>query len=177
MIKKFSLKEIIFILKKGGVGVLATDTLYGLVGSAFNKKTVSRIYFLKKRNLKKPFIILIADLNDLKKFHIKIDLRIKEFLKKNWPGKVSVILNCPLKKFYYLHRGKKSLAFRVPADKKLRKILRQTGPLVAPSANLENKKPAFNLKEAYSYFQNKVDFYYGQKELKNKPSLLIEIKR
>lgn len=177
MIRKNSLKEVISILKNGGVGVLETDTLYGLVGSVFNKKTILRIYHLKKRDLKKPFIILINDLNDLKKFQVKIDKRQKNFLKRIWPGEFSVIFKCPFKKFFYLHRGRESLAFRIPAKRNLRKILKEVGPLVAPSANLEGKKPATTLKEAYFYFKDKVDFYYGQKDLKNRPSLLIEIKR
>lgn len=42
--------DVIKILKSGGVGVLLTDTLYGLVGQALNKKTVSRIYEIKGRN-------------------------------------------------------------------------------------------------------------------------------
>ena len=36
--------ETISILKKGGIGVMPTDTIYGLVGSALNKKTIKRIY-------------------------------------------------------------------------------------------------------------------------------------
>ncbi len=45
--------EIIKILKSGGVGVLRTDTLYGLVGSALSHDTVERIYNIKNRNPKK----------------------------------------------------------------------------------------------------------------------------
>ena len=36
-------KEVIRILKNGGIGVMPTDTIYGLVGSAFSKKAVERI--------------------------------------------------------------------------------------------------------------------------------------
>ena len=41
-------KEIIKILKNGGIGVIPTDTIYGLVGSAFSKIAVERIYKIKK---------------------------------------------------------------------------------------------------------------------------------
>ena len=37
-------------LNDGGVGVLPTDTLYGLVGSALIPETVERIYELKRRS-------------------------------------------------------------------------------------------------------------------------------
>ena len=86
-----------------------------------------------------------------------------------------MILPCNKTEFKYLHRGTKSLAFRLPAKKSLIKILKNTGPLVAPSANLSNEKPAENIKEAKKYFRDKVDFYLVGKSLKKKPSTLIKI--
>src|SRR5665647_1367721 len=126
-------KTIISILSSGGIGILPTDTLYGVCGSAHKKETVERIYKLRKRDLKKPMIILISSLADLKMFGIKINGKQKTILENFWPGKMSVVLDCPLKKYRYLHRGGKSLAFRFPKNKWLTDILKKTGPLVAPS--------------------------------------------
>lgn len=167
-------KNIIEILKRGGVGVMPTDTLYGLLGSALNKKTVERIYKLRKRDLSKPFIILISSLNELSQFGVT-DFP-KQLLSKIWPGKVSVIL--PLSKnfskFKYLHRGTKKLAFRIPKSTFLIDLLKKTGPLVAPSANPQGKNPAKNTEEARKYFGGSVDFYTGKKILKSKGSTIIE---
>lgn len=169
-------EENIKTLKTGGIGVTNTDTILGIVGNALNKSTVERIYRLKKRNLKKPFIILISEIKELEKFDIKLDKKTKEILKKYWPGKVSIILPCESKKFEYLHRGNKSLAFRLPSKKSLINTLKKTGPLVAPSANPEGLEPAKNLKESQKYFEDKVDFYHIQKSItNNKPSTLIKI--
>jgi len=149
------------LLEKGGVGVLPTDTIYGIVGSALRKKTVERIYRLRKRNPKKPMIVLIATLHDLKRFGVKIDSETARILKKLWPNKISVILPCRSKKFSYLHRGTKTLAFRLPAEASakaglpsfsLRKLLKSVGPLVAPSANWEGERPARTIQEAKKYF-------------------------
>jgi L-threonylcarbamoyladenylate synthase len=172
-----NLKEIIGILKKGGIGVMPTDTIYGLVGSAFSKKAVERIYEVKKRSKKKPFIILISSLKDLKRFEVEFSKEISSLLKKLWPGKVSIIFPLKKKKFFYLHRGKNSLAFRIPKDSLLQKILKKTGPLVAPSANLENFPPATIIREAKKYFGEKVDFYFDKGKIKGKPSIILEIKR
>ncbi len=57
-------KSTIKILKDGGVGVLPTDTLYGLVGSALREKTVERIYKIKNRSAGNPFIILISKIKE-----------------------------------------------------------------------------------------------------------------
>lgn len=162
------------ILKSGGVGVIPTDTIYGLVGSALKPDTVGRIYKVRKRSPDKPFIILISKLADLKKFDIQLSSDQKKFLSANWPGPVSVILPCPSPRFKYLHRDTKTLAFRLPSHKPLRQLLASTGPLVAPSANPEGLPPAKNITEAKTYFDDKIDFYQSGKT-KETPSALVKI--
>lgn len=173
MILKF--EEIGEELKKGQVGILPTDTIYGLVGSALNAKTVERIYQLRKRQGDKPMIVLISSFADLRLFGIKLSLKQKRLLTKLWPNPISVILPCSNKKFAYLHRGTKTLALRIPKSKPLRKLLKKTGPLVAPSANLAHQKHAQTIKEAQQYFQNKVDFYVDEGQLTSPPSVLIAL--
>lgn len=168
-------KQIAPILLKGGVGVIPTDTLYGLVGSALNARAVERIYKLRKRDLKKPMIILISSLKDLKYFGITLGENQKKVLKKVWPGKVSVVLESKSRKIDYLLRGGKTLAFRMPNDEDLLALLEKTGPLVAPSANLAGEKPAETYSEARKYFDEKIDFYVDGGKLSGEPSTLIEL--
>jgi L-threonylcarbamoyladenylate synthase len=154
-------------IKEGGVGIIPTDTIYGIVASAFNKEAVERVYDLKKRNKEKPCIILIHSPAELKKFN----LPIQSF--SFWPGPVSVIFqgNFP----EHLSRKQKSLAFRVPKPLFLRRLLKKTGPLIAPSANLEGHPPVETITEAKKYFD--VDFYISKGRLKRKPSVVVKIIR
>jgi len=168
--------DIVNILKNGGVVVMPTDTIYGIVGSVFKQKTVEKIYHLRKRNPDKPFIILISSIDDLEKFDIRLTHKQKEFLEKNWPNPLSVVLSCPDEKWEYLHRGTKTLAFRMPIDENLLELLKQTGPLVAPSANFEGEKPSETINEAKKYFGDNVAFYVDGGEIKSQPSTLIELK-
>lgn len=166
------------ILQKGGIGIVPTDTLYGIVGSAFSKRAVERIYKVKGRDSKKAFIILISDLKDLEKFGVKLEEGPAKFLKKIWPGKVTAILPLPkkvLKKFAYLHRGENSLAFRMigPRNKNVYTLIRGAGPLVAPSANPEGAAPAKTVWEAKRYFDDKVDFYVCGGTKKGEPSTIV----
>jgi len=157
-------------IKEGKIGVIPTDTIYGIVCSAFDKKNVEKLYTLRKRDLKKPMIVLISSLKDLELFNVKID---KKIASKYWPGKTSIIL--PVKKFEYLHRGKKSLAFRLPKDENLIQILKVSGPIVAPSANIEGKEPATTIDEAKKYFGENINFYLNIGKLKSKPSKIISL--
>lgn len=176
--KKFN-GEAVKCIGRGGVGIIPTDTIYGMVGSALLKKAVEKIYRLRRRNPKKPPIILISGIKDLKLFCVKLDKKTAGAIRKLWPGKVSVVLpldvnrKTQIAKWDYLHRGVKTLAFRVPACARLRKFLEKTGPLVAPSANPEGKDPAKNIEEAVKYFRNEVDFYIDGGTLSSKPSTLV----
>ncbi len=167
--------DIIDLLKKGKIGVMPTDTIYGIVGSALNPQTVEEIYFLRKRDPSKPMIILISSLEDLRIFDIKLTKEQKGFLQKTWPNPVSVILPCPYEKFTYLHRGKKSLAFRLPKNKMLLQIIKEAGPLVAPSANLEKEKPAEKIEQAKKYFGGKMAFYLDGGKIQSKPSTMVQL--
>jgi L-threonylcarbamoyladenylate synthase len=162
-------------LKTGKIAVIPTDTIYGLSAGAFLPASVEKIYQLKKRDPKKPLIILISSIEDLKLFEIKFDAKTKKVLEKVWPGKVSVILPFSNKKFYYLHRGQKSLAFRMPKKENLLKFLKMTGPLVSTSANVENLPFAKTIPEAKKCFGKKVDIYVNEGKLNSKPSKLIRI--
>jgi L-threonylcarbamoyladenylate synthase len=165
------------LLEADGIGVLPTDTLYGLVGSAFSKKAVARIYTLKNRDYDKPFIILISSLNDLKKFKIKLTDDQVRYINTVWPDKISLILPCAETRFTYLHRQKKSLAFRLIGKKNrnLYRLIEEVGPLVAPSANPQDKPPALTIWEAKAYFKDKVDFYFCGGTRKSKPSTIISL--
>lgn len=176
---------LIKILRENGVVVMPTDTIYGLVGRALDVSVVNRIYNLKKRAPEKPCIVLIGEIGELKKFSINLSEEQKKKIEEYWPisaiadiGRteaISIILDCPDDSFEYLHRGTKTLAFRLPASKELRALLPETGPLIAPSANPEGLPPAKNISEAQKYFGDSVDFYLDGGEINNKHSKLIKL--
>jgi L-threonylcarbamoyladenylate synthase len=167
--------ENIKILKEGGVGVIPTDTIYGLVGSALSINAVEKISQLKKRSDGKGFIVLISSIEDLNIFGIEPSEKAKIFMKKFWPGKVSIEYFSSSPRFDYLKKVGGTIAFRLPSKKNLIDLLKQVGPLVAPSANLEGLPPAKNIIEAQKYFGESVDFYEDGGELDSKPSTLVRI--
>lgn len=163
------------ILKKGNVVVLPTDTLYGLVGLALSGLAFKEIFTLKKRNPQKKLIVLIADLKDLEIFDIVLTSKQKEIIGKLWPGPYSLELPCFTKKYGYLLCGTHSLSFRCPDNDLLRSLIRETGPLVAPSANPEGRQPAKNIEEAQRYFGELVPLYVDGGEKVSEPSTLLSL--
>lgn len=174
-------KNLINVLKGNGVVIMPTDTIYGIVGSALNVSAVNRIYELRKRAPEKPCIILIGDISELGKFSIVLSDAQKNKIKE-FTNATSFILDLPAgeagcseEKFAYLHRGTKTLAFRLPLQKELRDLLIKTSPLIAPSANTEGLPPAQNIAEAKKYFSDGVDLYIDGGEIKGKASRIIKL--
>lgn len=161
------------INQSGAISVIPTDTVYGLVARASDKEAVSRLYELKKRE-DKPGTLIAASIEQLE--HLGLKHRYLKAVEQYWPGAVSVVIPVGDPALKYLHRGKMSLAVRIPDDKKLLAILKETGPLVTSSANPPGQMPANTIHEAKKYFGDKLDFYEDGGDLSNRePSTIIRI--
>jgi L-threonylcarbamoyladenylate synthase len=166
--------EVISILNNGGIGIIGTDTLYGIVARANDASAVERLYTVRKRDPNKACIVLIADPGQI--WDKEEAEKRKDILEEHWPGPVSIILPASEKSPFHVHRGVGSIAFRVPADDNLRQLLFATGPLVAPSANPEGEIPADSVHQAIRYFGEMVDFYVDSGVCQNvSPSRLIRV--
>jgi L-threonylcarbamoyladenylate synthase len=163
------------VLREGGVGVVPTDTLYGLVASADHPEAVARVYALKQRDHSKPCIVLIASIDDLASFDVTLSTVQRAVVDRHWPGPVSMVLTCGENAPACLHAGTHTIAFRLPADAALQALLRESGPLIAPSANPEGLPPATTIAEAQAYFGDRADFYIDGGTRVGEPSLLISV--
>ncbi len=169
------LTKIIKQIKANKIVFMPSDTIYGLFGCALSSRTVEEIYSLKSRDPRKPLIIMLSSIDDLLLFEVNLNQKEREILERIWPEKVSVVLPVPSEKFFYLHRGKNTLAFRLPKNEELLSILENTGPLVSTSANLEGKSYAKTVAEAKKYFGNKINLYINKGAINSPPSTLIKI--
>ena len=165
--------EVVRLLQKGGVGLVPTDTIYGLSAKALDQSAVERIHKLKSRDSGKPLIVLISDLKMLDL--LSISLEQADLVKKYWPGPLSLEFQTP-KSPVWLHRGLKHFAIRLPNHPELLELIKRIGPLVSTSANLQGQNPVHSLGEAEALFGDKLDFYINAGQLDNPPSTLAVVK-
>jgi L-threonylcarbamoyladenylate synthase len=150
---------------QGSVGVLPTDTIYGLSAAAKDKEAVSRLYRLKDRE-QKPGTLIAATIEQLIAFGLdEVSLRNVAHL---WPNPLSVIIPAP-QSLAYIHQGVGSLAVRIPKDDGLLALLARTGVLLTSSANHPGRPVADNMAEAQLYFRDQVDFYVDGGDRSNRP--------
>lgn len=159
--------------KSGAVGIIPTDTVYGLVARAADEAAVKRLYDIKERS-HKPGTIIAANREQLELLGLKH--RYLKAVEQFWPGAVSVVIPVSDPRLAYLHQGKLSLAVRLPELPQLQALLAQTGPLLTSSANLPGKSQAVNIEQAKAYFGDTVDFYEDGGDLSDRqPSTIIRI--
>lgn len=152
---------------------MPTDTIYGIIASTKFPDVIERIYKATGRPQNKPFIILVSDLSQLSGLKIEINDAQMQTLSQLWPGPVSAILPCSSEEMRYIHRGKKSIAVRMPDLEWLRHLIDQTGPIVATSANVSGEPTPDNLADIKNSLPN-FDFYIDG-PVGDKPSELVVI--
>lgn len=160
------------VLSRGGLAVLRTDTLYGVLARADDEAAVERVYQLKHRDQAKSPIVLVADAGQM---FDELPASQASLADQPWPARTSIILpstDAP----EWLRRGNDSIAYRVPDDEALRRLLAETGPLIAPSANPEGLAPAMTVQQAIDYFGEAVDIYVdGGQVADDTPSRLLRV--
>ncbi len=157
-------------LNSGKVGVMPTDTVYGIVARAQDKVAVTRLYALKSRE-QKPGTLIAASVQQL----VDLGVPTEELQKVEqwWPGSLSAVL--AMQGNDYLHQGVGDIAMRVIADPTLRALLEQTGPLLTSSANQPGEPGATTITEAWQYFGDSVDFYVDGGEITSRvPSTIVK---
>lgn len=161
--------KLVAALQNGSVGVLPTDTVYGLVCRAVDESAVARLYRLKSRD-SKPGTVIAAGVEQL--IELGIPARYLRPLDHFWPNPLSIVVPSE-PALRYLDLGKMSLAVRIPSDKKLQTLLKKTGPLLTTSANHPGQPVADSLEVAKDYFGDQVDFYVDGGDLSNRPASTI----
>ena len=164
------------IVRKDGVVVFPTDTVYGLLADATNKKAVEKIFKIKGRQKGKWLPVFVKDLKSAKNIS-KIDKKQERFLRSVWPGKTTAVLKRKKgTKIYGV--DKDTIALRIPNYALLNKLLERINkPLAQTSANISGKKPLNDVKEIIKQFEKeKPDLIISVGKLKStKPSKVIDI--
>ena len=135
---KAGLQRAARMLRSGGVIAFPTDTVYGLGANADDELALRRIYQIKGRPVGMPLILMVAAESQLEGL-VQVDSRAEAYMRKWWPGPLTLILHAP---------GGSTLGVRIPKHKVALELLRHSGPLMTTSANLHGEDPAMDAAQA-----------------------------
>lgn len=154
-----NIQETVEAFKKGKVVVFPTDTAYGIGCRMDDPNSVKRIFEIKKRDVGDALLVLVDSI-EMAKRYVKFDNRSLIFVKKYWPGGLTVFLPCDLNNVPSVVRADTNiLAVRWPDHKIIEQIIHEVGvPVVATSANISGESTPFSLEQVDKKILDQADF-------------------
>ncbi len=182
-----SLKKAVEILKNGGVIICPTDTVYGFLADAQNKKAVDKIFKIKKRPKSKPLPVFFKDIKMAIKI-VDVSKEQEKVLSKFWPGKYTFVLKRNIDVGRLSNSGStlygvnnKTIAIRIPKHKFLNNLLKKINrPLVQTSVNISGQESFKKIRDIIENFKGdlRVDLTInGGNLLKSKPSRIVDLSK
>ena len=165
--------------ESGKVIAIKTDTVYGLICNAFDKKATEKIYDIKKRESKKPLSIFVKNLDEVKKYVHPDNLtaKVNRIMQKHWPGALTLIFKKKDDTLNHITANSNSIGIRIPDDKDLLYILENIDfPLAETSCNISGEKEYQNASEIRKKMGEAIDLIVDGGEVTNNiPSTVLSV--
>jgi tRNA threonylcarbamoyl adenosine modification protein (Sua5/YciO/YrdC/YwlC family) len=154
------------ILKKGGIIIFPTDTVYAMGCDLYNKKALEELARIKGVKLNKAnFSIICTSMSDLSKYVKQIDRPIFKVLNSNLPGPFTFILQATNEIPRLFDTNRKEIGIRIPDNKIILKLTEALGNPIATTSLKEDENAVVE------YFNDPIEIY---ERYENLVSLIID---
>ena len=137
------------VILAGGLVVLPTDTVYGLVCDPRQPAAVDRIYEVKQRSRDLPLVLLLYDMVQVETFIQDLPLPAVRAMQEFWPGALTVVLRDRSLTTEPLRAGGETVGLRLPAHLVPREVAMYVGGgLASTSANVSGAPSPVTAEEA-----------------------------
>lgn len=173
-----AIQQVVQVLKKGGVIIYPTDTVYALGCDILNSKGIERICQIRGiKPEKAKFSFVCSDLSHLSQYSKSIDTPTFRVLKKALPGPFTFILNANNQVPKLLHNNKKTIGIRVIEHAVVQAILTELGnPILTASLKLDDDFLEYftDPEEIYEHYHKRVDMIIDSGLGGNRPSTVVD---
>ncbi len=154
-------------LNQGQVGIIPTDTVYGLVCVADNEEGRKRICEMKNRAYDKPMQYLLSNLDNCAWLDIEITDDLRKLSKAFWPGPLTVVVTDSNGQF---------VGIRVPKHDFICSLIDELGkPLTATSANVTGQDPRESFDHEFKDLCGEPDFALFGEPIHSPSSTVLRI--
>jgi tRNA threonylcarbamoyl adenosine modification protein (Sua5/YciO/YrdC/YwlC family) len=150
------------VLKKGGIIIFPTDSVYAMGCDLYNKNALAKLAKLKGVKLNKArFSIICHNLSDLSNYVKQIDRPTFKLLKQHLPGPFTFILTATNEIPKLFDSNRKEIGIRIPDNQIILKITEALGKPIA-TTSLHDDEDTFldyfnDPYEIYQRFDDEVD--------------------
>ena len=171
------LKEPAQIIKKGGIVVFPTETVYGIGTNGLDENAIQKLYEVKQRPLNKPISLLVNNIEMVEKIAKNITEVKYKLMERFFPGPLTIILEKRDIVPDILTSNTNTIGIRMPSGEIAKKLIEFAGvPIATSSSNISGKPSGTNITDIKKDFEGKVDCFIdnGESEL-GIPSTVIRI--
>lgn len=155
------IEEVVDVLKKGGVIIYPTDTVYGIGCDIHNKSAVERVLQIKKMDVKKINLAFICyDLSHISEYTKNLPTNVFKVMKKALPGPFTFILPASQKVPKMLDSKKNTVGIRIPDHNIPRLLVKELGnPIITSSIKDDDEVLEYSTDPEliFEKYQNLVD--------------------
>lgn len=154
-------RQVVEILRDGGVIIYPTDTVYGIGCDITKSRAVERVAQLKGIKVEKSnFSFICHDLSNIADYTKPIDNAVFKMMKRNLPGPFTFILEANSNVPKILKQHRKTVGIRVPDNKIIVEIVKMLGnPILTTSLKIDDDILEYptDPELIYEEYKNRVD--------------------
>lgn len=169
------IRKAVQILRDGGIIIYPTDTVYGIGCDLFNKKSIEKIYEIKRRSKTQPFSFICADLKDISSY-AKVSNYSYKIMKRLLPGPYTFILEASRLVPKILLSKRKTSGIRIPDNPISLALASELGhPIISTSATNERNEILGNIPEIEETLGHCVDLIIDGGSLGTEQSSIVSL--
>ena len=173
-----TIREIVQVLRKGGLAIIPTDSIYAIVGDLHHRGVMEKICkLLDKKPNKANLSILCKDLSNLSEYTSPISNPTYKVMNRVLPGPFTFILKANNNVPKIFRQNKKTIGIRVPDNAICQALIAELGnPLVCSSIHSEDEIQEYltEPEEIFEVWQNKVDYIIDGEAGKNVGTTVLD---
>ena len=152
-----------------------TETVFGLGVFYDDQKAYELLNKIKNRREDKPYTMMLDNVNKINEYAFIKD-KYLPIINKYMPGSLTILVRAKANVPTYVTHGTGIIGIRIPSNKEALELLRFVKkPLLVPSANKADQKPALSAKEVKDIFKNEIDVIVPGKISSGEPSTIIDL--
>lgn len=165
------IKKAADIIRKGGIVIYPTETVYGIAANIFSEEALRRVFGVKNRFPDKPVSVAVSNFKMMDEL-VYIGERERIFIEKFLPGPVTVILKKKKAVPDILTPGTDLVGIRYPAHKLATGFIELAGvPVTSTSANISGETPPARVEE----IKISADYIIDGGECSGEPSTVVDL--
>ena len=169
------LEDALKALNEHQVIAFPTETVFGLGVFYDDYQAYNLLNKVKNRHEDKPYTMMLYDINEINKY-ADVNKKYLPIIKKYMPGSLTILVKAKENVPNYVTHNTKIIGIRIPSNKEALELLRFVKkPLLVPSANKADQKPALNDEEVKAIFGNEISVIIPGKAVGGQASTIIDL--